>query len=113
MYFIAHGKVAIMNDDDVILNTLEAGSYFGEIGLLTEDKRIATVRALTCCDLCTLKKQDFLDLMNDHPEVRNKIQLMAIRRLSSCGFQKPSIQKLKKKFSPSHIQSIDSYSNSV
>lgn len=88
MYFIARGKVAIVTSDDEILNTLEAGSYFGEICLLTDERRIATAKAITPCDLCTLKKEDFLRLMDEYPEVESMFQLVAMARLSKIGKNK-------------------------
>lgn len=92
MYFIARGKVAIMTDDDVVLNTLETGSYFGEICLLSSDeRRSATAKALTPCDLCTLKKRDFLELMEEYPQVENMFQTVAIARLSTIRKNRSSI----------------------
>lgn len=87
MFFIANGKVAIMTDTNEILNTLEAGSYFGEICLLTESdaRRIATAKALTACDLCTLKKLDFVELMEEYPEVKEVFRSVALIRLSRIG----------------------------
>ena len=85
MYFVACGRVAIMADDDTVLNTLEAGSYFGEICLLTDERRSATAKALTPCDLCTLTKQDFLELMEEYPNVESMFQTVAAVRLSKIG----------------------------
>ena len=81
MYFIARGKVAV-SDNGGVLSTLEAGSYFGEICLLRDERRSATVKALTPCDLCTLTKRDFLELMEEYPNVESVFQSVAIARLS-------------------------------
>ncbi len=94
MYFISRGSVEIVTDDDTVLNVLEEGTYFGEICLLTDDRRTATVRALTPCDLCTLKKKDFEELAIEFPEVRGIFESLAITRLSKMGERK-SISYLK------------------
>jgi CRP-like cAMP-binding protein len=91
MYFIARGKVAIITNSDSIMDTLEAGSYFGEICLLTDERRSATVKALTPCDLCTLKKRDFLELMEEYPDVESMFQSVALARLSMIGKNRSSI----------------------
>lgn len=96
MYFIARGQVEIIDDEDKFLNTLDAGSYFGEICLLTEDRRTATVIAITPCDLCTLKRMDFEELVEEFPEVRDAIQSVAIKRLSRrLGVNQSSIELTK------------------
>lgn len=45
------------------LRTLEAGSYFGEIGLLGHVARTATVTALTDCVLLRIPGADFIDAL--------------------------------------------------
>lgn len=85
MYFIARGSVEIVTDNDTVLNVLEKGSYFGEICLLTNDRRTATVRALTPCDLCTLNKKDFEELIIEFPEMKAIFESLAITRLSKLG----------------------------
>jgi CPA2 family monovalent cation:H+ antiporter-2 len=42
-----------------VVKILEAGSYFGEIALLTNLRRTATVVAEDFCNLATIKKDDF------------------------------------------------------
>lgn len=85
MYFIVRGKVRILSDTDNTLNILEDGAYFGEICLLTDDRRTATVQALTACDLCTLTKVDFEKVIEEFPELRTVFEEKAIKRLSRLG----------------------------
>ncbi|MDD4803402.1 MAG: ATP-binding cassette domain-containing protein, partial [Syntrophomonas sp.] len=60
-YVIARGKVEIIinpgSNDEKVVNFLEDGDYFGEIALLREVLRTATVRALTPCLLLSLKRR--------------------------------------------------------
>ena len=85
MYFISRGSVEVVTENDTVLNVLEEGAYFGEICLLTNDRRTATVRALTPCDLCTLKKKDFEELIIEFPEMKQIFESLAITRLSKLG----------------------------
>jgi len=46
MYVIKSGKVDVERDDMVIA-TLEDGDFFGEMGLMLNEKRSATIRAVS------------------------------------------------------------------
>lgn len=59
MYFIIEGSVQVIgNDKTTVLNTLEKGSYFGEIAIFKRTKRMAYVQAKTLCIISILKKKD-------------------------------------------------------
>jgi CRP-like cAMP-binding protein len=58
MYFIRRGVAEVMIAERVI-NTLREGDYFGEIALLSNQRRSADVRAVTDCMLLTLSLADF------------------------------------------------------
>ena len=45
------------------MSVLEDGDFFGEIALLEEVRRTATVRALTPCLLLVLDRGEFRDLL--------------------------------------------------
>lgn len=62
MYFIDSGRVKMVmsaEDNEIILTTLDAGDFFGEMALITGNKRIATAIALTDCKLNTIDKKTF------------------------------------------------------
>ena len=80
LYFLTRGTVEILGRDGVVMATYGEGSFFGEIALLFPDRRTATVRALTYCDLFVLTKRDFDEILADHPEFREKIQVVAAQR---------------------------------
>lgn len=47
---------------------IDAVGFFGEVALLYEEKRSASIRALTPCDLLSLGKEAFAELLDAHPE---------------------------------------------
>jgi ATP-binding cassette subfamily B protein len=52
------------------VSVLEDGDFFGEIALLEEVRRTATVRTLTPCLLLVLDRGDFQDLLLEAPGLR-------------------------------------------
>lgn len=60
MFFIIKGAVQVISDDgELIVCELVEGGFFGEIGILFEVNRTATVVTKQKCILAVLKKEDF------------------------------------------------------
>ncbi|MCB1146198.1 MAG: cyclic nucleotide-binding domain-containing protein, partial [Leptospiraceae bacterium] len=60
MYFISKGRVQVTDESGQdIYATLEEGSYFGEIALLSHTVRTASIRAADFCDLYSLDREVF------------------------------------------------------
>lgn len=51
-----------------IVGEIQAGSYFGDVSCLLSDVRRISIRAVTLCELYTLKKRDLFSVMADYPE---------------------------------------------
>lgn len=86
MYLIGRGAVKITRDDhghEVELAVLSAGGFFGEIALLTEGKRTATVTTLTPCTVLKLKKKDFASLLSNNPDLNRRVRAVAAQRLKA------------------------------
>ncbi|MEQ1558286.1 MAG: Crp/Fnr family transcriptional regulator [Methyloglobulus sp.] len=73
MYLIESGslKVTVSNEDgkELILAILKAGDCFGELSLLDDKPRSASVVALEQCSLVVLHKAVFLQLLEQNPKV--------------------------------------------
>jgi CRP/FNR family cyclic AMP-dependent transcriptional regulator len=73
LYIILSGKVRVFGSDDrsreLTLLIQEAGSYFGEIALLTDEPRSASVvtQELTTC--AVISKSDFIHWLMDYPDI--------------------------------------------
>jgi voltage-gated potassium channel len=68
MYFIINGELTIEQDPEPI--TLKRGHFFGEIALLYDIKRVATVRATTYTELLKLDIKDFHIVLNTNPQLK-------------------------------------------
>ncbi len=73
MYFLSRGEVEILVDGRVIASQT-AGTFFGETALIRNERRNATVRAKTFCDLYRLARQDFEELRAAYPEFDRHIR---------------------------------------
>ncbi|MDO9413226.1 MAG: cation:proton antiporter [Pseudolabrys sp.] len=78
MYFIAAGAVEVKLEHTDI--RLEAGSFFGEMALLTGERRVADVVAVDFCEFLVLKNRDFNRFVAKHPELRAEVTAMANQR---------------------------------
>ena len=96
MYFIRTGVVEVLSDQGVVATTLSDGSHFGEICLLTDDRRVASIRALTICDLFSLSKKNFQKLLDEFPEMRCTLETVALHRLNLLG-KEPKPDEIKKR----------------
>eukprot|EP01062_Namystynia_karyoxenos_P082688 TRINITY_DN9368_c0_g1_i1.p1 TRINITY_DN9368_c0_g1~~TRINITY_DN9368_c0_g1_i1.p1 ORF type:complete len:899 (+),score=212.55 TRINITY_DN9368_c0_g1_i1:79-2697(+) len=73
MFFLAHGVVEVLVEDpgtgeEHQVCILRDGSWFGEIAILKEGVRTASVRTITACDLFCLGKEDFQRILDAHPD---------------------------------------------
>jgi len=78
MFFVLSGEVEV----DVMPHParLKAGQYFGEIGLLKDVARTATVTSVDECHLLTLGVNDFRRLMAAYPDLKARIEAVAAER---------------------------------
>jgi glucose-6-phosphate 1-dehydrogenase len=82
MFFVCRGELEVIAPDGRKLCPLKDGDLFGEIGVLLDQPRVATVRAVTPCDLFVLRKADLLQVLRDFPDVETKLRHLATER---CG----------------------------
>jgi len=79
MYFIMSGEVEVEITPTPV--RLRQGQYFGEIALLKDIERTATVITMRDCQFLSLPANDFRGLMNRHPSISAKITRQAEGRL--------------------------------
>lgn len=86
MYFISKGQVSVVREPSgEHLATLSAGSFFGEMALIDDSQRTATVYANSYCDLYTLNKDRFWEILKHHPNFADHIRSMATERKKERG----------------------------
>uniref|UniRef100_A0A8D8SFA5 Potassium/sodium hyperpolarization-activated cyclic nucleotide-gated channel 4 n=1 Tax=Cacopsylla melanoneura TaxID=428564 RepID=A0A8D8SFA5_9HEMI len=93
MYFIQEGIVDIVMANGEIATSLSDGSYFGEICLLTNARRVASVRAETYCNLFSLSVDHFNCVLSQYPLMRRTMESVAAERYLRKKYYKSSCQQ--------------------
>ena len=79
LYIIQKGEVEVLRDGERLASIGE-GESFGEMGLLTNSPRNATIRAAKATDVVAITKGDVTQLLNNFPELRAGLQGIAEKR---------------------------------
>lgn len=81
MYFISRGTVEVVAPDGhTILSTLSDGDFFGEIALLSQRPRTASIRAIDFCDMYSLDKDTFERVLTYFPDFAAHVREEAEQR---------------------------------
>eukprot|EP01062_Namystynia_karyoxenos_P062729 TRINITY_DN55607_c0_g1_i1.p1 TRINITY_DN55607_c0_g1~~TRINITY_DN55607_c0_g1_i1.p1 ORF type:complete len:1051 (+),score=353.49 TRINITY_DN55607_c0_g1_i1:107-3259(+) len=80
MYFLGHGFADVLLSDGKHVATIKKGDHFGEVALLEDAKRSASVKALTYCDLFKLDKGSFTHILSKFPAFRKVIEELGRER---------------------------------
>ena len=94
-FFIVKGEVKISRESDdgreVILSLLQDADVFGEMSLLDGMPRSANVTAMEDTELYMIKREDFLELLNNHPDVSIALLEEITHRLREAGLRIKSL----------------------
>ena len=72
MFFIVSGQLEVeLTKENKVFET---GEFFGEMGILNNAPRTATIVSLTECKLLELKAEDLQHLMDTHPTIRRQVE---------------------------------------
>ena len=63
------------------MNTLTAEDYFGELALLDDDKRSASVRTMEKSSFCIIYKEDFSQVLEQQPNIAKTLIRNLTRRV--------------------------------
>jgi CRP-like cAMP-binding protein len=83
-YVVDQGSFAVLVDGEQV-NTLDEGAFFGEIALLYDVPRTATVRALGDAAVWTLDQEEFLTTITGLPQSESAAHAVSVERMRSAG----------------------------
>lgn len=88
-YFIHSGEVEVVREEggvEQVVNRLTKGDYFGEMALISNAPRNATVRSVTPVRVAILGKQNFLTMVHLMPHTEEDImKTVHIRAMRKAG----------------------------
>jgi CRP-like cAMP-binding protein len=83
-YVVVTGTARVLKEaedgQEIALNVVRPGESFGEMALLEETTRTATVRATTEVTVLKLDRAVFHDLVHNHPAIRARLELQVKHR---------------------------------
>ena len=83
-YFIRRGEVEVLDEEEgSVVATLGPGEFFGEMALISNATRNATVRTVSTAELAVLGKRNFLNMMRLLPETEEAILSTVRQRATS------------------------------
>ena len=95
MYVIRSGraKVTKASEDgrEKIMNFLETGAFFGDMALLGDETRSASVKTLEDSTLLALSRRDFIDLLRQSPDLALSVIEELANRLRETNEQARSL----------------------
>ncbi len=81
LYIVASGGVDVLHPDEQgVLAHLGPGQAFGEMALLSDGERTATVRARLASELLMIGDKDFDRLLEQHPEMHRQMHELSHER---------------------------------
>ena len=85
LYIVLSGRLKVLMSDDegreVILAILGQGEFFGEMGLIDDAPRSATVIAIEACELLSVSKADFKKCLAENFDIALGVMRGLVKRL--------------------------------
>ena len=84
MYVIKRGQVQVIREN-AILAVLKDGQFFGEMALVSEEPRNATIKTVTDVEVLTLNKYDFRRLLETNPNIASIVSYEVVKRSNAIS----------------------------
>jgi len=85
LYIVLSGRLKVMMSDsdgkEVILSILGPGEFFGEMGLIDDEPRSASVVTIEPCELLAIAKRDFKKCLLENNEMAMAVMRGLVKRL--------------------------------
>lgn len=85
-YLLLQGTVAVLKSGKKVAS-LNVGDFFGEIALIADVPRTATIQSESDCVVLRLDQDDFWNVLSSHPQVAMSLEAVAENRIeeSKCS----------------------------
>ncbi|KAI8613711.1 cyclic nucleotide-binding-like protein [Chytriomyces sp. MP71] len=82
IYFLVTGTVEVVGPTGIVHAEIQSGSFFGEVGVMLNMKRTASIRAKGQCSVFQLTKENLFKTVSLYPSMHDKIQEAAAERFT-------------------------------
>ncbi|MFC1495045.1 cyclic nucleotide-binding domain-containing protein [Thermodesulfobacteriota bacterium] len=110
LYFIIDGVVRVIREsgsDKTSIAELSDGDTFGEIALISDQPRTATIKALTDVNIFTIHKSEFEHLMRQSSDLKDLSSTMVMTRLHDMGEKDSTLVSKSKEWEESAQSKLD------
>ncbi len=110
LFFIAAGKVQVTRGaapDAKTIAELGEGETFGEIALISDQPRTATVRAIGDVEVYALQKTDFEQLLKQSPAMQDASRILVAERLQDIQEKDGSFKQEARQWQEEALQNLD------
>jgi CRP/FNR family cyclic AMP-dependent transcriptional regulator len=80
-FVLVEGRVDVSRQGSSI-DTMQSGDFFGEVALVSDAPRNATIMAITPIVVLVITERDFRTLLGDSPEIQRKVLVALADRLA-------------------------------
>lgn len=84
MYIVKRGQVEVIRNN-TILATLSDNQFFGEMALVSDESRNATVKTVTDVEVLMLNKNDFKNLIQTNPSIASIVSYEVVKRANAIS----------------------------
>ncbi len=88
MYILLSGRAKVQRSDsegkEVILAVLGAGEFFGEMSLIDDEPRSASVITLESCDFLSIRKESFITVLRQSNDICLGVMRSLVQRLRAA-----------------------------
>jgi CRP/FNR family cyclic AMP-dependent transcriptional regulator len=89
VYAVVHGTLKVVTTseegDDLVFDLLGPGAMIGELAVLCNAERSASVVALSACELLVIERRDLFAFLRSHPEASLALMAVLAQRVRSLS----------------------------
>ncbi len=96
MYFLESGTCAVFGRDGDQINVMREGSYFGEYGVLSGERRLSTVRSVGRSVVYKLNGADMMEILGRHPKLYGELMKQVYGQVTRKHTQLLTLSRIRR-----------------
>ena len=96
MYFLESGTAVVLDREGEQINVLREGQYFGEYAVLSQQRRLSTVRSHGQTVVLRLSNDDMMEVLRRHPNVYGELMKRVYGQVSQKHTQLLTLSRMQR-----------------